>query len=105
MTRLVLSDVHGNLEALRAVLAEADPAAELLCLGDTVGYGPNPNECLDLLKARNVLMVLGNHDVAAIDDFGTAYFSDIAREAMRWTQAVMRAEHRAWLNSLSYELR
>lgn len=105
MLYAVLSDVHGNLEALRAVLDEIGPYCELLCLGDIVGYGPNPNECLDLLRARKVLMVLGNHDVAAIDDFGMSYFSDLAREAMRWTQSVITKEHVAWLNTLSYELR
>jgi len=105
MVYAILSDIHSNLEALQAVLDEVAPSIELLCLGDIVGYGPNPNECLDVLKARNVLTVLGNHDVAAIDDFGTSYFSELAREAMRWTQSVISKEHVTWLNALSYELR
>jgi diadenosine tetraphosphatase ApaH/serine/threonine PP2A family protein phosphatase len=105
MVHALISDVHANLEALQAVLDDIAPSCELLCLGDVVGYGPNPNECLDLLKARGVLMVLGNHDVAAIDDFGISYFSELAREAMRWTQSVISQDHVAWLNSLSYELR
>lgn len=101
----ILSDIHSNLEALQAVLDEIPASVNVLCLGDIVGYGPNPNECLDLLKSRNALTVLGNHDVAAIDDFGTSYFSELAREAIRWTQTVISKEHVSWLNSLSYELR
>lgn len=105
MKYAILSDVHGNLEALEAVLAQVDPAEEILCLGDTVGYGPNPNECLTQLRARKAVCVLGNHDVAAIDDFGTAYFNDNAREAIRFTQRILAPEHRAWLDELAYELR
>ena len=74
MIYAVLSDIHSNLEALAAVLDEIPATVHVLCLGDIVGYGPNPNECLDLLKSRDALTVLGNHDVAAIDDFGTSYF-------------------------------
>jgi predicted phosphodiesterase len=105
MRYVVLSDVHGNLEALEAVIAQTVRTDTIMCLGDVVGYGPNPNECISLLRSRGALCVLGNHDVAAIDDFGTAYFNDNAREAIRYTQRVLEADHRVWLDTLSYELR
>ncbi|HEV3087449.1 MAG TPA: metallophosphoesterase family protein, partial [Candidatus Elarobacter sp.] len=68
-------------------------------------YGPNPNECVEKIRARATATVLGNHDVAAIDNFGLAYFNPAAREAMRWTQTVLSAENLAWLDSLGYEFR
>jgi predicted phosphodiesterase len=101
----VISDIHSNLESLTAALALVDPADGLLCLGDMVGYGPNPNECVALIRERQTATVLGNHDVAAIDDFGSAYFNPAAREAMAWTQAQLDPDHRAWLDGLGYEFR
>ncbi len=77
----------------------------VLCLGDIVGYGPNPNECVERIRVRATTTVLGNHDLAAIDDFGTQYFNPAAREAMRWTQRVLSPESLAWLNGLGYEFR
>ncbi len=77
----------------------------VLCLGDIVGYGPNPNECVDRIRTRATATVLGNHDVAAIDNFGLQYFNPAAREAMRWTQRVISPESIAWLNGLGYEFR
>ncbi len=101
----VVSDVHSNIEALGAVFASLRDDDGLLCLGDIVGYGPNPNECVEQIRARATATVLGNHDVAAIDNFGLAYFNPAAREAMRWTQSVLSAENLAWLDSLGYEFR
>jgi diadenosine tetraphosphatase ApaH/serine/threonine PP2A family protein phosphatase len=101
----VLSDIHGNLEALVAVLERVAGSDAVLCLGDTVGYGPNPNECVALVRARATATVLGNHDVAAIDSHGLEYFNANARTALEWTQSVLDAEHVAWLDGLSYEVR
>jgi diadenosine tetraphosphatase ApaH/serine/threonine PP2A family protein phosphatase len=101
----ILSDVHSNIEALDAALALTSPDDKLLCLGDIVGYGPNPNECVAKIRDLCTAAVLGNHDVAAIDNFGLAYFNPAAREAMRWTQRVINAESKEWLNSLGYEFR
>lgn len=105
MKYVIISDIHGNLEALQSVLSAIDDQDQVLCLGDTVGYGPNPNECLHLLRERQATCILGNHDVAAIDDFGTAYFNDNAREAIRWTQQILDKGHQEWLDGLAYELR
>jgi diadenosine tetraphosphatase ApaH/serine/threonine PP2A family protein phosphatase len=101
----VVSDVHSNIEALDAVFAQLRDEDKLLCLGDIVGYGPNPNECVEKIRARATATVLGNHDVAAIDNFGLAYFNPAAREAMKWTQGVLTPENLAWLDSLGYEFR
>ncbi len=101
----IISDIHGNLESLQHALALIDPQDRVLCLGDTVGYGPNPNECVRLVRERAEASVLGNHDLAAIDNFGVEYFNEAAKLAMNWTQDVIDPEHRQWLNQQSYELR
>src|SRR5260370_12550328 len=81
----ILSDIHSNLEALQAVLADVDaqaPVERVLCLGDTVGYGPNPLECLDLVRRRCGLVLLGNHDQAVLfdpDGFGKSAAQAIFR--------------------------
>jgi diadenosine tetraphosphatase ApaH/serine/threonine PP2A family protein phosphatase len=89
--RAILSDVHGNLEALRAVLADAarHGAREVYCLGDVVGYGPDPCACLDLVMRRCAVTVLGNHDRAALSD--PRGFNDLARRALRWTRGQLEA--------------
>ncbi|MEO6991332.1 MAG: metallophosphoesterase family protein [Candidatus Baltobacteraceae bacterium] len=101
----LISDVHSNLEALEAVLARTDADDGVLCLGDIVGYGPDPNACLALLRKRISEAVLGNHDVAAIDDFGIEHFNPAARAAIVWTQGVLAVEHAEWLRTLGYEWR
>src|SRR5919108_380608 len=67
----VISDVHANLYALEAVLGEIDrdPPDEIWCLGDTVGYGPRPNECCDVVRDRSALTLVGNHDLVALAEF------------------------------------
>ncbi|MGH7709402.1 MAG: metallophosphoesterase family protein [Candidatus Dormibacteria bacterium] len=105
MRHALISDIHSNLEALTAVLARIDASDDVGCLGDIVGYGPNPNECLALVRERASGAVLGNHDLAALDNFGIEYFNEPAREALEWTQTQLAPEHRAWLDSLGYELR
>ncbi|MFQ6002104.1 MAG: metallophosphoesterase family protein, partial [Anaerolineae bacterium] len=102
MRYLVLSDIHSNLPALEAVLAEVDLVHidEVLCLGDLVGYGPNPNECIARLRELPLRCVAGNHDWAAIGKMDTAEFNSAAREACRWTAKELTAENRAYLQSL-----
>lgn len=105
MRYAVVSDVHSNIEALDVVFASLRDDDGLLCLGDTVGYGPNPNECVEKIRLRATATVLGNHDLAAINDFGLAYFNPAARTAMKWTQTVLTQQNRDWLDSLGYEFR
>ena len=87
----VLSDVHANLEALRAVLADlaGQGAASVYCLGDVVGYGPDPRACLDLAMAWRVVL-LGNHDEAAL--LGPDGFGPAAERAALWTQDQLAAD-------------
>jgi len=101
----IISDVHGNIESLQRAFSLIPDGDTVLCLGDMVGYGPNPNECVRLIRDRAAAAVLGNHDLAALDNFGVEYFNDAARAAIEWTQTVLDEESRTWLNGLSYELR
>ena len=85
MKRAILSDIHGNLEALEAVLEDvrAQAVDEIFCLGDVVGYGPNPRECVDRVMQFN-RCVLGNHDQGALYD--PEGFSSGAEKAIFWTR-------------------
>jgi diadenosine tetraphosphatase ApaH/serine/threonine PP2A family protein phosphatase len=101
----VISDIHGNLEALDAVLEDAKSAnvRELICLGDIVGYGADPNGCMERVSAAAKACVLGNHDAAARDLSQAENFNEIAREAIRWTQEQLTAENLERLNVLPFE--
>lgn len=105
MRYAILSDVHGNLESLERALASAGQAEAVVSLGDVVGYGPNPNECVAALASRCRHAVLGNHDLAAVENYGVENFNRAARTAIGWTQGVLAESSREWLNSLPYELR
>jgi predicted phosphodiesterase len=98
----VLSDIHSNLHALEAVLADVDRQAadEIWCLGDVVGYGPRPNDCVNLVHARAALCLCGNHDLAVLGALDTVDFSGDAGTAARWTQAALGANEAAWLRGL-----
>ncbi|HEV3155207.1 MAG TPA: metallophosphoesterase family protein [Candidatus Baltobacteraceae bacterium] len=105
MRYAVFSDIHGNLESLERAFALLESGDRVLCLGDIVGYGPNPNECVRMIRDRAHQTVLGNHDVAAVDNFGVEYFNPAARRAIEWTQSVIEPDVVDWLNGLSYEIR
>jgi predicted phosphodiesterase len=98
----IISDIHANLHALEAVLAalEAEPPDELWCLGDLVGYGPKPNECCALVKARAFVCLSGNHDLAVIGTIDLDEFSGDAAAAAAWTRGVLEDEPRAFLSRL-----
>lgn len=86
MKRALISDIHSNLEALEAVLADIDSQGikEIFCLGDIVGYGPNPRECIDLVEKRTQVCLLGNHDQGAL--FDPMGFNSVAERAIFWTR-------------------
>lgn len=86
MKRALISDIHGNLEALQAVLEDirSHPVDEIYCLGDVIGYGPNPCECLDHVMRHAKLTILGNHDQAAL--FDPDGFNPMALQAIYWTR-------------------
>jgi len=86
----ILSDVHGNLEALRAVLADAVPRTDgVLCLGDSVGYGADPGACVELLDARARAIVAGNHEHGVAGLLDLDWFNRWARAAAEWTREMM----------------
>jgi predicted phosphodiesterase len=88
----ILSDVHGNLPALEAVLAEAEGmgVSRVIVLGDVVGYGPFPQECLRLVAGAE-LCLQGNHEAGVLGRLDEAWFNDVAWEAIRWTKARLSA--------------
>ena len=98
----VISDVHGNYHALEAVLKEIDAARvdAVWCLGDTVGYGPRPNECCDLVRDRAGHCLVGNHDLVVLGELTVSEFNDEAAAAAIWTAEVLTPESRAFLASL-----
>jgi len=101
MRYLVISDLHANYVALEAVLDDsAGKWDEILCLGDLVGYGPQPNECVDRLTELPVTAVPGNHDWAVLGRFPLEYFNEHARTALEWTRPRLHADTRDYLGSL-----
>jgi diadenosine tetraphosphatase ApaH/serine/threonine PP2A family protein phosphatase len=97
----ILSDIHANLEALRAVLDDCrDRADAVLCLGDTVGYGADPLPCVELVAERARAVVAGNHEYAVSGLLSLTWFNRFARAAAEWTQERLDAAHRAYLAGL-----
>ena len=100
----VISDIHANLHALDAVLAQLDDAQpdEIWNLGDTVGYGPRPNECCAAAQQRAVISLVGNHDLAALgsDNVAVEDFNPEAAAAAAWTSQALTPESRAFLEAL-----
>lgn len=100
MRYAILSDIHGNLEALDAVLADAATHADgLLCLGDIVGYGADPAACIERVAERAQAVVAGNHEHGVAGLLGLAWFNPGAQAAVKWTRGRLDGDHRAWLAS------
>ena len=97
----VISDIHGNLEGLEAVLADAPYEVErVYCLGDVVGYGANPNECCDLVRERGMPTITGNHDLAVTDtSTDLNWFNPVAAAAVRWTRGQLTEDNAEFLRS------
>ncbi|NYF78302.1 metallophosphoesterase family protein [Granulicella arctica] len=100
MRALILSDIHGNLEALHAVLDAAGAYDELWNLGDMVGYGASPNQVLDLLRPIATLNVRGNHDRVCCGLTPSTGFNPVARAAAQWTQTELTPDHLEWLRNV-----
>lgn len=101
MCVLIVSDIHANLTALKAVLTDAGEVNAVWFLGDLVGYGPDPNECIELVKTLPGLVALtGNHDAATLKKLSTDSFNNEARRAVRWTQRQISKENLAYLGEL-----
>ena len=101
MKILVISDVHANLTALEAVLASAGTVDAVWCLGDIVGYGPDPNECVQRVRALpHLSCVMGNHDIAVVNDRNIDKFNDDAEKSIRFTKEKLAPENLAFLKKL-----
>ena len=83
------SDVHSNLEALRSTVEdfEKEKLEKIFFLGDAVGYGPDPNECVELIQKISQKSIMGNHDFVALDLMETSWFNQYAKEAIQWTKS------------------
>ncbi len=98
----VISDIHSNLEALEVVLKkiENEKADKIYCLGDIVGYGPNPNECVNLIRSVADKVVMGNHDSAVVNQTDILLFNAYAREATEWTRRVITDDNYEYIVEL-----
>jgi putative phosphoesterase len=102
MKLALISDIHANLSALEAVLKHLDAQSPdaIFCLGDLVGYGPQPNEVIDLIRARNIPCVEGNHDAGVTGRMPIDHFREPNRSVIAWTRANITPENMAFLKSL-----
>lgn len=100
MRILIISDVHANAAALDAVLKDAGSFDKVWCLGDVVGYGPDPNECIERLRGLDLLCLAGNHDLGVTGKAALWDFSANAQEVIFWTRHWLTSENMQWLKSL-----
>jgi predicted phosphodiesterase len=100
----IISDIHANLSAFQAVLEYIDTKGvdEIVCLGDLVGYGAFPNECVELARERCTFSLMGNHDSAGIGLTSIVTFNRLAADAIRWTQAQLNEESKSYLKGLKF---
>jgi predicted phosphodiesterase len=100
---LILSDIHANVTALQTAIAAVEGRWDrALCLGDVVGYGPDPNEALDIVRSLNPIMIRGNHDKAACGITDASDFNPVARIAAEWTASQLRPENLELLRALPF---
>ncbi len=101
MRVLVISDIHANLTALEAVLADAGEVEATWCLGDLVGYGPDPNECVERIRGLpNLVCLLGNHDAAALNQIDVDAFNSEARSSLNWVKGTLSADNLDYIQHL-----
>jgi predicted phosphodiesterase len=106
MRILVISDIHANYTALEAVLKDAGTVDETWCLGDMVGYGPDPNAVVDQIRELpNLTCILGNHDMAAIGKIPFEAFNGDARRTLEYHERVLTADNMDFLRSLPHDLK
>ena len=94
----IVSDIHSNVVALEAVLDVLPSHDQLWCLGDTIGYGPRPNECLAYMRDRSTHTLTGNHDLASLGEVSLADFNALARQANQWNNRQLQYDLRTYLH-------
>lgn len=104
MAVAIISDIHGNLEALTTIFKYLSTRGidDIYCLGDIVGYGPNPNECVELVAKKCSTVIMGNHDHAVLGLTSTEYFNDFAKISTHWTREHLTAENMHFLSTLPF---
>jgi len=104
MRYALLGDIHANLDALQVILEDAkkEKVTHYACVGDLVGYNPNPKECIDIVRDMNMPCVKGNHDEYASVDDDCIGFRPMAAEAIRWTRQQLSAEEKKYLKNLKF---
>lgn len=102
----IFSDIHGNVQALERVLQELETLDIDLtvCCGDVVGYGANPNECVEILREREIPTIAGNHDHAALGLIDITYFNEVAKRAILWTRDQLSPDNVEWLRGLEMSI-
>ena len=101
MKILVMSDIHGNINALEEVIKDAGKVEKVWCLGDLVGYGPDPNECIKKIRSlKNCICLMGNHDSAVLGHMDMEAFNRDARLSVEWNQRVIKPENLNFLKHL-----
>jgi len=107
MRYAILSDIHGNIEALQAVLHDIESRGNVdyfWCLGDIVGYGPDPGPCIDVVRQQNALCIAGNHDLASIGQIDVGDFNSDAAVACRWTANNLSPDQTEYLANLPHSI-
>ena len=98
----IISDVHGNYQALKAVIEDAkrQEVDQFICLGDMVGYGPNPAECITAIQELSGPVIRGNHDHDAAGDHDLGHVNETAELSLKWTREQLSSAQRQWLGEL-----
>ncbi len=109
MKYFIFSDIHGNFEALEAVMKELDnemkdKECKAVCLGDIVGYGPDPKACIEEIRSRGIFSLAGNHDYAVMGKMDISYFNAYAKDVVHWTKSVLDKEDLEFLDKLNTRL-
>jgi predicted phosphodiesterase len=102
MRYAILGDIHSNLSALHVVMEaiRSEGVDQILSVGDVVGYGAAPSECIQILRENAVVAVMGNHDAAVVGELDTIFFNQHARAAVEWTRTAISGEDMAWLTCM-----
>ncbi len=100
----IVSDIHSNIAALQAVIADINTRGvdKIVCLGDIVGYGPAPNECVEIIRQKADICLMGNHDWAVLGEEDLAYFNSFARQAVMWNQEQLTGDSENFLRALPF---